>query len=151
MDPKELAAKYAKKCAEEALEKASQKIKQEEILDKLKADTAAYKKAITDVVIPFMSELQQAFPKDTFSYHAQIDLSDNKPFGVSFKIGDMDPIEIISQAGRISIRRMAPSLGRGFPQISCTYSPNAEPYISSPGDLTREKLAKLIAMVVEDT
>ena len=80
MDPKELAAKYVKKCAEEALEKASQKIKQEEILDKLKADTAAYKKAITDVVIPFMSELQQAFPKDTFSYRAQIDLSDNKPF-----------------------------------------------------------------------
>jgi hypothetical protein len=150
MDPKELAAKYAKKCAEEALEKASQKLKQEEMLDQLKADAAAYKKAFTDVVIPFMSELQQAFPKETFSYRAHIDLSDNKPVGVSFKIGDMDPIEIISQAGKIAIIRMAPSLGRGFPQISCTYSPNAEPYISSPGDLTREKIANLVAIVMED-
>ena len=36
---------------------------------------------------------------------------------------------------------------RGVPFV---YAPDAEPYISNSGDLTRDKLAKLIEMVIED-
>jgi hypothetical protein len=76
-------------------------------------------------------------------------MRDHKPVGVCFKIGDGAPINISTAFGNIIVTRSGDSgssKGIGF-----VYPPDVEPYISNSGDLTRDKLAKLVAMVIDNS
>jgi hypothetical protein len=85
---------------------------------------------------------------EQFSFAPQIDLRDHKHLGVSFKIGDGPPTTISTAFGNISVTRGGCSgSSKG---VNFVYQPDAEPYISNSGDLTREKIAKLVEMAIDN-
>lgn len=101
------------------------------------------KRAMEQQVMPFFTELKQHFGADQFSFAPQIDI-DHKPVGVSFKIGDGAPTTITTAFGNIVVARLGASgSSKG---VLFVYPPDAEPYISNSGDLTREKIAKLVEL-----
>ena len=84
MDAKELAAKFVAKAAAAVAEKDRQETaKPDDDGKRLEEDVEDCKRAMTEVVIPFMSELKAHFPQDQFSFAPQIDVSDHKFVGVS--------------------------------------------------------------------
>ena len=69
--------------------------------------------------------------------------------GVSFKIGDGAPTTIGTAFGNVVVTRVGVSgSSKG---VAFVYPPDAEPYISNSGDLTREKIAKLVSMIIDNT
>lgn len=99
-------------------------------------------------VIPFLTELRRHFGADQFSFAPQVDI-DHKPVGVAFRIGGGAPIIITTEFGNIVVTRLGASgSSKG---IAFVYPPDAEPYISNSGDLTREKIAKLVELVIDNS
>jgi hypothetical protein len=97
-------------------------------------------------VLPFLEELKHLMG-DQFSFAPQIELNDHRPVGVSFKIGDGAPTTITTAFGNIVVTRIGDSgTSKGVPFV---YAPDVEPYISNSGDLTRDKIAKLVEMVID--
>jgi hypothetical protein len=98
-------------------------------------------------VIPFLEELKRHLGEKQFSFAPQIEMNDHRPVGVSFKIGDGAPTSITTAFGNIVVTRIGDSgTSKGVPFV---YAPDAEPYISNSGDLTRDKIAKLVEMVID--
>jgi hypothetical protein len=97
--------------------------------------------------LPFMEELKQHMGENQFSFAPQIELQDHRPVGVSFRIGDGAPTTITTAFGNIVVARIGDSgTSKG---VAYVYAPDVEPYISNSGDLTREKIAKLVEMVID--
>jgi hypothetical protein len=93
-------------------------------------------------VLPFLAEMEQQFGDQQFSFAPQIELNDHRPVGVSFKVGDGAPATITTAFGNIVVTRIGDSgTSKGVPFV---YGPDIEPYISNSGDLTHEKMAKLV-------
>jgi len=150
MDAKELAAKFVAKAAAAVAEKDRQQTaKPDDDGKRLEEDVEDCKRAMTEVVIPFMSELKAHFPQDQFSFAPQIDVSDHKFVGVSFRVGD-GPITAISTTfGNVLVSHTGASgSSKG---VHIVYSQEAEPFISNSGDLTREKISKLVEMIIDHT
>ena len=104
--------------------------------------------ALEREVIPFLSELKHHLGDDQFSFAPQIELNDHRPVGVSFTIGNGAPTSITTAFGNIIVTRIGDSgTAKGTPYV---YAPDVEPYISNSGDLTRDKIAKLVEMVIAD-
>jgi hypothetical protein len=148
MEAKELAAKFAARIAAAATEKEKRtKVANEDRATDL-SDAAECKRAMTEVVIPFLAEIKAEFPRDQFSFSPQIDLQDHQFVGVSFKVGNGPMITISAACGNIIIAQSGGSgSGKG---IDFIYGRGAEPFISSSRDLTREKVAKLIETVIDN-
>jgi len=148
MEAKELAAKFTTRVAAAATEKDKQTKDAVEGRATDLTDAAECKRAMTEVVIPFLSEVRAAFPPQQFSFSPQIDLQDHQFVGVSFKVGNGPMVTISAAFGNIII---AQSGGSGSSKgIEFIYDRGAEPFISSSRDLTREKVAKLIETVIEN-
>jgi hypothetical protein len=148
MDAKELAAKFVEKVALAAEEKD----KQTEVAVDAQAtritDVAECKRAMTDVVIPFLAEIEEQFPPNQFSFSPQIDLQDHKFVGVSFRVGDGPMVTISAAFGNIVISHGGASgSSKG---IEFVYGPGAAPFIASSRDLTRDKIARLVEMVIDN-
>ena len=114
MKAKELAAKFATRVAAAAGEKDKQTkaAREDRATDLL--DAAECKRAMTEVVIPFLSEIKAEFPPDQFSFSPQIDLRDHQFVGVSFKVGN-GPMVTISAFGNIIIAQSGGSgSGKGI-------------------------------------
>ena len=106
------------------------------------------KRAMEREVLPFLKELKSCLKENQFSYAMQIDI-DHKLVGVSFRIGDGGPTTISTVFGNIVVTHAGDSgSSRGVPYV---YPPDAEPYISNSGDLTRDKIAKLVEMLIDVT
>ena len=149
MNPQELAEKFRVKVAVAVVEKDKQAANAANHAAKRSDDAEYCKRALEENVIPFLSELKHQFPSGQFSFAPQVDMRDHKPVGVSFKIGDGAPINISTAFGNIIVTRSGDSgssKGIGF-----VYPPDVEPYISNSGDLTRDKIAKLVAMVIDNS
>jgi hypothetical protein len=99
-------------------------------------------------VLPFLAELKEHLGDDQFTFAPQIDIQDHKPVGVSFKIGDGGTTSISTALGNIIVTRVGDG---GAKRGIAVYPPDAEPYISNSGDLTRDKIAKLVEMVIDNT
>ena len=85
--------------------------------------------------------------EEQFSFAPQIDINDHRPVGVSFTIGNGGPTSITTAFGNIIVTRIGDS---GTPKgVPFVFGPAMEPYISNSGDLTREKMAKLVEMVID--
>lgn len=96
-----------------------------------------------------MNELKHHLGDDQFSFAPQVGLNDHRPVGVSFTIGNGAPTSITTLYGNIVVTRVGDSgTSKGIPFV---FDPEAEPYISNSGDLTRDKIAKLIEMVMDQT
>jgi hypothetical protein len=124
MNAKELAAKFATKVAAAATEKNKQTkaAREDRASDLLNA--AECKRAMTEVVIPFLSEIKAEFPPDQFSFSPQIDLQDHELVGVSFKVGSGPMVTISAAFGNITIAQSGGSgSGKGI-TLYMTVTPN---------------------------
>jgi hypothetical protein len=148
MNAEQLAHKFIAKIAAAAAEKQRQTGIAGDNSDKRAADMEHCKRAMEREVIPFLSELKHHLGELQFSFAPQIELDDHRPVGVSFTIGNGAPTSITTAFGNIIITRGGDSgTAKGTPYV---YAPDVEPYISNSGDLTREKIAKLVEMVIDD-
>lgn len=148
MNPEELANKFRMKIADAVVEKDRQTGIAQENVDKRSADIEHCKNAMERDVIPFLKELQEHLGEAQFSFAPQIGLNDHRPVGVSFAIGGGPPTSITTALGNIIVTRVGGSgTAKGMPYV---YAPDVEPYISNSGDLTRDKVAKLIEMVIDE-
>jgi hypothetical protein len=148
MNAEELANKFKQKISAAVAEKEKQALLADEHKDKRTADIEHCKRAMEREVIPFLEELKQHLGNDQFSFAAQVELHDHRPTGVSFTVGSGSPTSISTALGNIVVTRAGDSGTRfGVPFV---YAPDIEPYISNSGDLTREKIAKLIEMVIDN-
>jgi hypothetical protein len=149
MDARELAEKFNAKVAAAAAEKVRQQTIATDHAAKRTDDVDHCKRAMERNVIPFLSELKQHLANEQFSFAPQVDMHDHKPVGVSFKIGDGPATSISTAFGNIVVTRSGASgSSKG---VAFVYPPDAEPYISNSGDLTRDKIAKLIEMAIDNT
>jgi len=148
MNAEELAHKFRGKIAAALAEKQRQSGIAADNADKREADVEYCKLALEREVIPFLSELKHHLGDAQFSFASQIEMNDHRPVGVSFTIGNGAPTSITTAYGNIIVTRIGDSrTAKGVPYV---YAPDVEPYISNSGDLTRQKIAKLIEMVIED-
>jgi hypothetical protein len=147
MNAQELAQKFTAKVAAAAAERDHQVTVAADNRQKRSDDVEHCKRAMEQHVIPFFNELKHHFPDGQFSFAYQIDL-DHKPVGVSFKIGDGAPTTIATAFGNVVVTRAG--LSGSSKGVAFVYPPDAEPYISNSGDLTRDKMAKLVEMVVDN-
>ena len=149
MNAQELAAKFNAKIAVAAAERDRQTEIAVDNAGKRIVDVEHCKIAMERHVLPFLTELKQHLGEEQFSFAPQIELNDHRPVGVSFKIGDGAPTTITTAFGNIVVTRIGDSgTSKGVPFV---YAPDVEPYISNSGDLTREKMAKLVEMVIDTT
>jgi hypothetical protein len=148
MNAQELAQKFTAKVSAAAAERDRQVTVAADNRQKRSDDIEHCKRAMEQHVIPFLNDLKHHLPKDQFSFALQVDL-DHKPVGVSFKIGDGAATSIATAFGNVVVTRVGVSgSSKG---VAFVYPPDAEPYISNSGDLTREKIAKLVEMVVDNS
>ena len=118
MDAKELAAKFVAKAAAAVAEKDRQETaKPDDDGKRLEEDVEDCKRAMTEVVIPFLSELKAHFPQDQFSFAPQIDL-DHKFVGV-LVVGFRKYEYIRATASsayitRVAVNRLAANKGFGY-------------------------------------
>jgi hypothetical protein len=147
MNAQELADKFNAKIAVAAVEKDRQSEIAADNVGKRTADVEHCKRAMEQNVLPFLEELKHHFGEQQFSFAPQIELKDHRPVGVSFKIGDGPPTTITTAFGNIVVTRIGDSgTSKGVPFV---YAPDVEPHISNSGDLTRDKIAKLVEMVID--
>jgi hypothetical protein len=148
MNAEELANKFKQKVAAAIVEKDRQEVIARDNEQKRTADMEHCRRAMEQEVIPFLEEVKQHFGADQFSYATQIERNDHRPVGVSFVVGDGAPTSITTAFGNIIVTRVGNSgTKKGTPFV---YAPDVEPYISNSGDLTRDKIAKLLEMVIDD-
>jgi hypothetical protein len=63
-------------------------------------------------------------------------------------IGNGAPTSITTAFGNVTVTRIGDSgSAKGTPNV---YATDVEPYISNSGDLTRDRIAKLVEMVIDD-
>jgi hypothetical protein len=147
MDAKQLADKFASKIAAAITEKDKQTVIAAANVRKRTDDVDHCKRAMEEHVLPFFAELKEHMG-DQFSYAQQID-RDHRPVGVSFQIGGGGPVSITTVFGNIIVTRLGSSgAAKG---AAIVYAPDEEPYISNSGDLTRDKMSKLVEMVMENS
>jgi hypothetical protein len=148
MDPQELANLFEKKNAKRAARAAEEKSKSDAKADwQMRAEQGRV--ALREVVIPYFQELVETFPKGQVKFdQARVDAATGASTAVSFKIGDSAEhvIEVIH--GNVRIWR--PRSDRPPFDMESVFSGNAEPLIAGPSDLTREKLSKLVEMVINE-
>jgi hypothetical protein len=149
MNAKELADKFNAKISAAVVEQERQSGLATEHIQKRRADIEHCKRAMESNVLPFLVELKQHFGEDQFTFAPQIDMHDHKPVGVSFKIGDGGTTSISTALGTIIVTRFGDAGTKKG--VAYVYPPDAEPYISNSGDLTRDKIAKLVEMVIDNT
>ena len=147
MNAQELAQRFFDKVAAAASEQQHQDSVAIEKAGDRTADIPHIKRAMAEVVLPFIEELKRHFGEEQFYYATQVD-RDHAPVGVSFKIGDGAPISIATAFGNIVVTKLGASgSSKG---VAFVYPGDAEPYIANSGDLTREKMAKLVEMVIDN-
>lgn len=149
MNAKELADRFMAKVAAAVTERDKQSTIAADNVNRRLNDVDHCKRAMTNLVVPFLAEVKSHLPQDQFSFSPQIDLQDHKCVGVSFKLGDGPATTISTAFGNVIVTRSGDSgTSKG---VSYVYPADAEPYISNSGDLTREKTAKLVEMAMDHT
>jgi hypothetical protein len=151
MDPRELGAIYAAKIARE---KAAHDGKNGADVLKTEAEKAASDKvinALTSVVLPYLEEAKNFFPNGAFDYRRHNDIDSKRLVSVSFQINGFDTVEIRDQGGQVAVRKTgALSQPDGASIVKSTYPTDSSgPMIDSADDITREKLGKLIELVIK--
>ena len=148
MNARELANKFNAKIGAAVVERERQSGLATEHTLKRGEDIEHCKRAMESNVLPFLAELKEHLGDGQFTFAPQIDMQDHKPVGVSFRIGDGGTTSISTALGNIVVTRAGDSGTKKG--VAYVYLPDAEPYISNSGDLTRDKIAKLVEMVIDN-
>jgi hypothetical protein len=159
-DPKDLAQKYAAKLAAKADEEAKRRAEDEAARSKVLAAEREGKKALAEVVIPYLTAVRNEFPADRFWFEAAlVDERDHKPTAVRLRIGGGPVVQIAMNFGRVAISRFpyqettrdrtGQIVRPRYTTPSQIYKPDEEPFIATPSDLTREKISKLIEIEMD--
>ncbi|MEA2951184.1 MAG: hypothetical protein QOJ96_704 [Alphaproteobacteria bacterium] len=148
MDARELAEKFRAKVAAAAIKRDHQADVASANAEKRANDVEHCKNAIDNHVIPLLAELKHELGDEQFSFALQIDRQDHRPVGVTFRLGDGAATNITTALGNIIVARHGTS--GSVKGVAHVYSPDAEPFISNSGDLTREKIAKLVEMAIDN-
>jgi hypothetical protein len=147
MDIQELADKFKAKVAAAVVERDEEEKVADDNSESRSDDAHHCKVAMEEHVVPFFTELKECFPDDQFSFATQIDRHDHKVVGLSFKIGDGAVTNILTAFGNVSVTRSGASgSSKG---VAYVYPHDQEPYIYNSGDLTRDKMAKLVEMNID--
>jgi hypothetical protein len=147
MNTQELADKFVTKVAAAAVERDKEAQVASDVSDQRLDDAQHCKRAMEENVIPFFSELKDRFPANQFSFATQIDFYDHKVVGVSFKIGDGAVTNILTAFGNVSVTRSGTSgSSKG---VNYVFPSDEPPYIANSGDLTWDKMAKLVEMIID--
>jgi hypothetical protein len=119
----------------------------------LKAETVSKQRegqqAIATVVVPYFDEILKTMGPDGFQF-SQVRSSDPidiLPLGVRFLVGDSVEYEISVASSKVWIKRVgskSDGVGTAF-----VYPSTEDPHIAEPQDLTREKIGKLLELVIE--
>jgi hypothetical protein len=144
-EPKELAERFAQKRRGEPEREAK--------LAKLRQQQSTHKGkiALEKVVIPYLQKVQNQFYETTtlpedFSFGvSQLDLKDQKPLGVYFRLAGGSTI-VISIRGDGVITEKVDEKG----QRDSACSKEEKPFIETRADLTEEKIGKLISMMIDE-
>ena len=151
MDPKDLKILFDKRAAD----KASAEETQRASVAALKAESDFKQKegqeAIAKVIIPYFTEIAQTIGADNFKFTVVPDGNPVSvlPLGVRFTIGTSAEYEISVASSKVWIKTVG-SKSAGV-SVVYVYPSTQEPHISEPSDLTREKLGKLLALVMGET
>lgn len=137
MDAEKLANKFKQKISAAVVERDRQDKIASDNHDNRTADIEHCRRAMEREVIPFLEEMKHHLGDEQFSFTTQVELNDHRPVGVSFRIGSGAPTTITTTFGNIVVTGAGDSgTEKGVPFV---YPPDAEPYISNSGDLTRKK------------
>jgi hypothetical protein len=147
MTAEELANKFKERIAAAVAEKGRQEGIAADSVDTRTADIEHCKNAMEREVIPFLTELRHHLGADQFSFAPQVEMHDHRPVGVSFTIGNGGPTSISTAFGNIVVTRIGDSgTSKGVPFV---FAPHADPFISNSGDLTKDKMARLVEMIID--
>jgi hypothetical protein len=138
-----LAERFAKKRSGEPHREAKlAKLRQEQSTDKGKI-------ALEKVVIPYLQKVQDQFYETTslpedFSFGvSQLDLRDQKPLGVYFRLAGGSTIVISIRSDNVVTQKVDEKGQRNF-----AYPKKL--FIKTHADLTEEKIGKLISMMIDE-
>jgi hypothetical protein len=150
MEPKELAAKFAKKVVTTKNSGVKRKIASLEEQAARRTATAEVAHALSSVVRPFLEEVKSEFEKDAKNrFQIRLEQGQNgELISLSFKVGRGPILEISNYGGVVIVgKSMAGGTGKN-PTIE--HSAVFEPHIATADDLTRGNIAKLIEMAIDD-
>jgi hypothetical protein len=149
VDPKHLKMLFEKKVADKAATEAARLAG----VAALKAATVSKQRegqqAIATVVVPYFDEILRTMGPAGFQF-SQVqspDPIDILPLGVRFAVGDSVEYEISIASSKVWIKKVgskSDGVGTAF-----VYPSTEEPHISEPQDLTREKIGKLLELVID--
>jgi hypothetical protein len=147
MNADDLARKFDARVAAAAKEKGRQADLGVGKVDERSADIEHCKNALEREVLPFLVELRDKFPDGQFTFSHQVERNDSRPVGVSFTIGNGGPTNITTAFGNVVVTRVGASgTSKGVPYV---FAPDADPFISNSGDLTREKIGRLVELLLD--
>jgi len=151
MDPKDLKILFDKRAADKASAEETRRADIVALKAKTDFSQKAGQEAILKVVIPYFTEIAQTIGADNFRFTEVPDGNplSTLPLGVRFVIGSGVEYEISVASSKVWIKTVgSKSAGIGVVYV---YPGTHEPHISEPGDLTREKLGKLLALMIAET
>jgi hypothetical protein len=146
MDPKDLRRLHDQIVADQAEAEAQARAEEAEREQRVQD----CKLALRNVVIPYLDEVDKALPRGTFSHRVVGVDTDGAPMEVGFRYGAWFETRIKTVDGEVLIATFEPN-AEGWADPESVLSPNDEPYIEGPDDLTREKIGQLIEIIMRDS
>ncbi|MEI9930124.1 MAG: hypothetical protein WDM89_06135 [Rhizomicrobium sp.] len=150
MDPKLLKTLLDKKAAVKAATETARLAG----VAALKAETISKQwegqQAIATVVVPYFDEILRAIGPAGFQFSlvpSSNPIEGGLPLGVRFAVGSSVEHEISVASSKVWIKRIG-SKSDGVATVF-VYPGAEEPYIGEPQDLTRDKIGKLLELVIE--
>jgi len=149
MDPKHLKILLDKKAADKAVTETARLASVASSKAEAVAKQLEGQQAISTLVVPYFDEILKTIGPAGFKF-SQVqspDPIDMLPLGVRFTVGDSVEYEISVASSKVWIKKVgskSDGVGAAF-----VYPGSEEPHIGEPQDLTREKIGKLLELVIE--
>jgi hypothetical protein len=151
VDPKSLKMLLERKVADKAAAEASRLASAAALKAETVSGQRAGQQAIATVVVPYFQEILQTMGSAGFQF-SQVQSPnpvEGLPLGVRFSVGDSVEYEVSVASSKVWIKKVgSKSAGVGTVFV---YPSTEEPHISEPQDLTREKIGKLLELIIEQT
>jgi hypothetical protein len=149
VDPKHLKMLLEKKVADKAAVEASLLASAVALKAEAVSKQREGQQAVATVVVPYFNEILQVMGSGSFQF-SQVpspDPIDMLPLGVRFVVGRSVEFEISVASSKVWIKKVG-SKSEGV-STTFVYPGTEEPHIGEPQDLTREKIGRLLELVIE--
>jgi hypothetical protein len=143
MDPRRLAEKFGNLAAASSAKATEMQRQNEDHAQRQKATSDAIEDKLRNVVLPYLQETMEAFPEKTFEYEPYND-------GVKITIKGFQPVVIRNVGGKVEVQQFRFDANTRQLVRMGTYSSTKDPFIGTSDDLTREKVGRLIDIMMDD-